>query len=101
MKIQCSCGAKVAFDVTPDMAQRRVQFVCPSCGVDASDFVNDLIRQELARTMPSQPVVAIKVAAPLPTPARPATLVAHPVRVAVPTAQPIPTATPSETTDTP
>ena len=49
MKIQCSCGAKYDFDITPGMAQNPVQFVCPACGLDASDFVNDLIRQELGQ----------------------------------------------------
>ena len=47
MKIQCSCGAKYSFDVTPAMAQTPVRFVCSACGVDASDMVNSLIRQEL------------------------------------------------------
>ncbi|MBC8095002.1 MAG: hypothetical protein H7Y43_04245, partial [Akkermansiaceae bacterium] len=48
MKILCSCGAKFAVDVTPEMVQRPVQFICPSCGVDSSSAVNELIRQELA-----------------------------------------------------
>ncbi len=47
MKIQCSCGAKYALDVTPEMAQ-PIKFVCPQCGLDSSDFVNQLIRSELA-----------------------------------------------------
>ena len=47
MKIQCSCGAKYAFDVSPEMAKSPVRFVCPTCGLDASDFVNNLVRQEL------------------------------------------------------
>jgi hypothetical protein len=47
MKIQCSCGAKYALDVTPEMAETPVRFVCPTCGLDASDFVNNLVRQEL------------------------------------------------------
>lgn len=46
MKLQCSCGAKYAFDATPAMLQNPVKFVCPACGLDASDFVNELIRQE-------------------------------------------------------
>jgi putative pyrroloquinoline-quinone binding quinoprotein len=57
MKIQCSCGAKFSFDVTPDMAERRVQFVCSACGRDASEFVNQLIRQEL-RLPASSPAAA-------------------------------------------
>jgi hypothetical protein len=47
MKIQCSCGAKFAFDVTPEMAGQAVKFVCPACGLDSSDRVNQLVRQEL------------------------------------------------------
>jgi hypothetical protein len=50
MKIQCSCGAKYEFEVTPDMAQRPVQFICQSCGGDLSASLSDLVRQELART---------------------------------------------------
>jgi hypothetical protein len=46
MKLQCSCGAKYVFDATPEMLQNPVKFICPSCGLDASDFVNELIRQE-------------------------------------------------------
>ena len=48
MKIQCSCGAKYALDVTPAMAQAAFKFVCPQCGLDFSEFVNELIRRELA-----------------------------------------------------
>ena len=63
MKIQCSCGAKYNFDVTPEMAQNPVKFVCPGCGMDSSDFVNGLIRQEFAGAMPQPPP-------PLPRPPR-------------------------------
>jgi PQQ-like domain len=48
MKIQCACGTKVAFDVTPDMATTPVRFVCPNCGLDSSEMVNRLILQELS-----------------------------------------------------
>ena len=53
MKIQCSCGAKYALDVSPDMAETPVRFVCPACGLDASDFVNNLVRQELGLSGPA------------------------------------------------
>ena len=53
MKIQCSCGAKYALDISPEMAQTPVRFVCPACGVDASDFVNNLVRQELGLSEPA------------------------------------------------
>jgi hypothetical protein len=68
MKIQCSCGAKYAFDVTPETAQTPVRFVCPACGVDSSEFVNRMVRQELGLPEP--------VAAPGPPP------VARPIQAA-------------------
>ena len=68
MKIQCSCGAKYAFDVTPEMAQTPVRFVCPACGLDASDFVNSLVRQELGLPEPA----ATPGPAPVATPIQPA-----------------------------
>src|ERR1035438_3851888 len=68
MKIQCSCGAKYAFDVTPEMAKTPVRFVCSACGLDASDFVNSLVRQELglsAAAVGAPAPVALHVAAPV------------------------------------
>ena len=65
MKIQCSCGAKYSFDVTPDGAANPVRFVCPACGVDSSAQVNELIRRELGVEPPS-------VALPPPAPPEPA-----------------------------
>lgn len=53
MKIQCSCGAKYALDLTPEMAATPVRFVCPACGLDSSDFVNNLVRQELGLSEPA------------------------------------------------
>ena len=60
MKIQCACGAKYAFDATPEMLQNPVKFVCPSCGLDSSDFVNELIRREFAGQTPAAPPPATK-----------------------------------------
>jgi hypothetical protein len=72
MKIQCPCGAKFAFDITPEMAVNAVKFVCPECGLDTSDRVNHLVRQELARSgaAPGAPITQpVPVAAPVvPTP---------------------------------
>ncbi len=65
MKIQCACGAKYAFDATPEMLQNPVRFVCPSCGLDSSDFVNELIWREFAGQTPAAP--------PPSAPAEPAT----------------------------
>ena len=64
MKIRCSCGTKYAFDITPEMARTPVRFVCQNCGLDSSDLVNELIRAELAGTVPVEapPAVAAPVA---------------------------------------
>ncbi len=48
MKIRCSCGVKYEFDVTPDMRLNPVRFVCTNCGLDSSEYVNQLVREELA-----------------------------------------------------
>ena len=65
MKIQCACGAKYAFDATPEMLQNPVRFVCPGCGLDSSDYVNEMIRSEFAGQSPAEP--------PTPAPPEPAT----------------------------
>lgn len=80
MKIQCACGTKVAFDVTPEMATQPVKFVCPSCGLDSSEMVNQIIRQTLGTASPAPaaaptpaptgaPRPAMRVAIHAPTPA--------------------------------
>lgn len=61
MKLQCPCGAKYAFDTTPDMAQKPVKFVCPSCGLDSSEFVNQLIRQEYGACTPPPPPATLRI----------------------------------------
>jgi len=50
MKIQCSCGAKFEFELTPELARSRVGFVCPVCGRDSSEFVDALVRRELGQS---------------------------------------------------
>jgi outer membrane protein assembly factor BamB len=54
MKIQCACGAKYSFDATPEMLQNPVRFVCPTCGLDSSESVNELIRHEFAAPPPPE-----------------------------------------------
>ncbi len=74
MKIQCSCGAKYSFDATPESAATPVRFVCPSCGVDSSALVNELIRRELGLPEPSQSApggATVHVAMPPPSPPEP------------------------------
>ncbi len=50
MKIQCPCGTKYAFDVTPEMAANPVTLVCQNCGADHSPAVNRLIQQQFPAT---------------------------------------------------
>ena len=76
MKVQCQCGAKFAFDVTPEMARDPVRFICQGCGLDLSGPINDLIRQELGLAQTAAPVHA-------PQPA-PAAVAPAPMRVAAP-----------------
>ena len=68
MKIQCSCGAKYAFDISPESAQTPIRFVCPACGLDASDFVNKLVRQELGLPEPATVPLPPPAAATQPAP---------------------------------
>ena len=64
MKVQCSCGVKFAFEITPEMTTNPVRFVCPACGLDASEFVDGLVRRELGQTStPAGRVVSIDTAA--------------------------------------
>ncbi len=49
MKIECTCGAKFSFEITPDLKGRPTRFVCPNCGLDSSETVSQLIEAELSR----------------------------------------------------
>ncbi len=72
MKIQCPCGAKYTFDVTPAMAREPVKFVCPQCGLDSSEVVNQLVQEELAeQNLPAAPAPpSVPAPPPKPAPAR-------------------------------
>ena len=63
MKIQCACGTKYAFDVTPEMARSPIQFVCQNCGQDNSAVINQLIRQQFP---PAQSAPAARPSVPPP-----------------------------------
>ena len=70
MKIQCPCGTKYAFDVTPEMAANPVTLVCQNCGADNSLAVNRLIQQQFPATAtesappPAESKAPMKVAVP-------------------------------------
>src|SRR5271154_3105391 len=82
MKIRCSCGTKYEFDVTPEMAQNPVRFVCSNCGLDSSDYVNQLVREEIAENFPE--------AIPKPPAAAPRLKIAHEEKSSEPPAETAP-----------
>src|SRR5690242_7522106 len=66
MKVQCSCGAKHEFEISPVMVNSPVRFVCPACGLDSSEFVDVLVRRELGQTgTPSGVPVLIQISGQL------------------------------------
>ena len=83
MKIQCGCGAKYSFDVTPEMAAAPIAFVCQACGADNSDLLNQLICQQFPTPPPpantARSAGSVPVAIPLP---------ASPPPTAAPSGQP-------------
>jgi len=91
MKLQCSCGAKYELEVTAAMAEAPVRFVCPACGVDASAFVNGLVRRELGLDTgsPGVPTANAAMAAPASSGSRPV------VRLVTPTPPPPTAAAPA------
>jgi len=66
MKVQCNCGAKYAFDFTPDMVANPIRLVCNQCGTDISAGVNQIIRQQFGTVAISPPPAPapVTVAAP-------------------------------------
>ena len=85
MKIQCDCGAKYAFDVAPEMVLQPVKFVCAGCGLDSSDRVNALIRQQF------DPPAGLEASAPPAVVIAPAPQIsAGPTLTSEPPAPPVP-----------
>ena len=70
MKIQCPCGAKYSFDVTPAMASEPIKFVCPQCGLDSSEVVNQLVQEQWAEqnlpAVPAPPSISLPPSKPAP-----------------------------------
>ena len=92
MKIQCSCGAKYQFDIAPAMVNNPVRFVCPACGVDASEFVDSLVRRELGQTA-TPAGVPQPILGPAPSTAKLAPAPAAPQPAPAPVPAPAPAAT--------
>lgn len=71
MKLQCSCGAKYTFEVSPEMAREPVHFVCSACGLDSSEYVTQLVRQQLGVNQPAIAPPPTSIAPPPPSIAPP------------------------------
>lgn len=84
MKIQCSCGTKYEFEVTPEQAQQRVSFVCQKCGLDASEYVTQLVRQQFGLTDAPPPAEIAPAPGATPGPAAAALPVPPPPPMAAP-----------------
>lgn len=55
MKVICDCGVKYAFDATPEMVRNPMAFACPTCGVDLSPRIHEMVRQEFGTAAASAP----------------------------------------------
>ena len=83
MKIQCQCGTKYAFDVTPEMATNPVTLVCQNCGADNSLAVNRIIQQQISATA-AEGAATPTVSAPPPVESTPRMRVAVQVATTAP-----------------
>ena len=62
VKVQCGCGTRFAFDVDPVNSRMPVRVKCPGCGADGTDLANEVIRQKLAATLVTAPVLPVAAA---------------------------------------
>ena len=90
MKIQCPCGAKYSFEITPEMGRTPVRFVCQSCGMDHSTSVQQIVTQQLS-ALTSQPE-------PGPTPALRVSIVTPTAAASAPDVQVCPRHAPTPAT---
>jgi len=66
IKILCHCGVKFKFDVEPVDGHMPFAVKCPGCGMDATEFANAHIRQNLGLPPPpAVPVAKVISAAPI------------------------------------
>lgn len=52
VKIECDCGARYKFDVTPLNGRMPQKVGCPGCGVDGTPAANVFLRERLRRDSP-------------------------------------------------
>jgi hypothetical protein len=92
MKVICDCGAKYGFDATPEMARNPIQFACPTCGVDLSARINDLVQEQFPT--PAAPAVGLAPAPEIAPPPGVAIEAPAPTVEAAPVLVPMPSAPP-------
>lgn len=108
MKVICDCGAKYAFDASPEMVRNPIAFACPSCGVDLSARLNAMIREAFGNvtgpvalsaspvTVAPPPAIAAapkpEIAPPPPAPVQPTAAVSAPTPVRKPIVVVVPSA---------
>jgi hypothetical protein len=92
MKVICDCGAKYAFDATPEMLRNPIQFACPTCGVDLSARINDLVREQFSAS--AAPAVSLAPAPEIAPPPGAAFVAPAPAVEAAPVLVPMPSAPP-------
>ncbi len=68
IKVYCPCGARFEFEVEPVHERMPVPISCPTCGADATELANEIIRQQLAASRPAD----VPAEAPPSAPAAPA-----------------------------
>lgn len=53
LKIECSCGQKIAFDVEPEAGAMPCSVPCPSCSADITPLANTEIQRQLSAAPPA------------------------------------------------
>ena len=69
VKVYCPCGARFEFEVEPVHERMPVPINCPTCGADATELANEIIRHQLAAPQAG----AVPAETPPPASAPPAT----------------------------
>jgi outer membrane protein assembly factor BamB len=73
IKVYCPCGARFEFEVEPVHERMPVPINCPTCGEDATELANEIIRRQIAASRPQADPVPVEVPPPAPAPAAPST----------------------------
>lgn len=58
LKLACVCGQKYKFDVEPLNGRMPASVACPVCGVDGTEWANQLIAQQTPLVLTPAPAVA-------------------------------------------